>query len=70
MDTFAAVGEVPGATSHHVWLDGRGGTIIGETDDATAVYRNVLAYTDWMEFEITAALPVDQVVPEVMDYLG
>ena len=70
LDRFAAVGEAPGTTSHYVWADGRGGTILGETDDLTAVYRNLLEYAEWTEFDVQPVLPVDVAVTQVMDYAG
>lgn len=70
IETFATFGEAPGATTHLVWTDGRGGTVIGETDDIEAVYRNLLNYTDWMQFESHVALTADDAVAQVMDYLG
>jgi hypothetical protein len=70
METFASVGEAPGRTHHFVRVDGRGGTVIGETDDLDAVYRNVLSYSDWVEFDMSTVLAVDEAVAQVMDYLS
>jgi hypothetical protein len=53
-----------------VRLDGRGGTVIGETDDLAGLYRNVLAYSEWIEFDISGVLAVDDAVTQVMDYLA
>lgn len=70
METFGAVGTSPGTTAHFVRVDGRGGTVVGETDDVASVYRNLLTYTEWMEFEVSLVLPVDDAVPQVYDYLA
>jgi hypothetical protein len=70
METFGAVGEAPGRTQHLVRVDGRGGTVIGETDELDAVYRNVLSYGQWVEFDLAAVLAVDDAVTQVMDFLG
>lgn len=70
IDTFSAIGNAPGTTAHYVWTDGRGGTVIGDTDDLAAVYRNLLNYTEWIEFEQHGVLPVDTAVEQVIDYLG
>lgn len=70
METFGSVGEAPGRTQHLVRLDGRGGTVIGDTDDLDGMYRNVLAYSEWIEFDISAVLDVDDAVTQVMDYLA
>ena len=53
-----------------MWADGRGGTVIAETDDIAATYRNLLNYTEWMEFEHHPALSVEQAVAQAMDYAG
>ena len=70
METFGTVGEAPGRTEHLVRIDGRGGTVIGETDDLDGVYRNVLSYSEWVEFDLCAVLAVDDAVTQVMDYLA
>ena len=61
LDMFGAVGEAPGTTAHYVWADGGGGTIVGQRDDLTDIYRNLLNYTEWMDFEIRPVLGVGSV---------
>ena len=70
LDMFGAVGEAPGTIAHYVWADGRGGTLVGERDDLTDVYRNLLNYTEWMDFEIHPVLPVEEAVTQALDYAG
>jgi hypothetical protein len=70
LEAFSAIGNAPGTTAHYVWTDGRGGTIVGETGDLTATYRNLLNYTEWIEFDQRVALPVEEAVAQVMDYVG
>ena len=70
LDTFAAVGNAPGTIAHYVWTDGRGGTVIVDTDDVAATYRNLLNYTEWMEFDQRGASTVEQAVAQAMDYAG
>ena len=69
-EVFGTVGEAPGRTQHLVWIDGRGGTVLGETDDLDGVYRNVLSYSEWVEFDLSVVLAVDDAVVQVMDYLA
>lgn len=57
MDTYGKVGPAPGETANYVWTNGQGGTIIGETDDVAAIYRNLLNYGEWMEFDLKIVLP-------------
>jgi hypothetical protein len=70
LETFAAVGNAPGTIAHYVWADGRGGTVIADTDDLAATYRNVLNYTEWMEFDQRAALTVEEAVTQAADFAG
>lgn len=70
LELFQAVGEAPGATAHYVWTDGRGGTVIGESDDIEAMYRNLLNYTRFMEFDTKVVLPAERAVVHTLDFLG
>lgn len=70
LEVFAAVGNAPGTTAHYVWTDGRGGTVIGETDDLAGTYRNLLNYVEWIEFDQKVVLPVEQAVEQVLDHIG
>jgi hypothetical protein len=70
MEAFGAVGNAPGTTAHYVWADGRGGTVIGETDDVSGLYRNLLTYTEWIEFDLNVVLPVEDAVGQVFDFLA
>jgi hypothetical protein len=70
MKAFGSVGPGPGTTAHYVRVDDRGGTIIGETDDIEGVHRNLLNYGEWMQFDLEIVLPVEEAVPQVIDYLG
>ena len=62
---FAEVGNAPGVTDHMVYTDGTGGVVIGESDDITGLYRNVLAYSDLVTFDTHIALTAEEAVPEV-----
>lgn len=62
---FAEVGNAPGVTDHLVYTDGSGGVVIGETDDVKGLYRNVMAYGEFVEFESHVALTAEEAVPEV-----
>lgn len=70
MEAFAAAGNAPGTTQHFLWVDGSGGTTFGETDDLMSVYRNLLGYTEWIEFDLKPVLAVEEALPEVADYLS
>lgn len=62
---FAEVGNAPGVTDHLVYTDGSGGVVIGETDDIKGLYRNVMAYNEFVDFDTHLALTAEEAVPEV-----
>jgi hypothetical protein len=70
MSVFAEQGAGPGTTAHYVAADGSHGVVISETDDVEGGYRNILNYTQWVEYETTLVLKVEQAVPHIMDVLS
>lgn len=70
LDVFAKEGAGPGATAHYVDADGGAGVVISETDDIEGAYRNILNYTQWVEYDAKVMLSVEQALPHLMDSLG
>ena len=70
MGVFAKEGAGPGATAHYVAADGSHGLVISESDDVEAAYRNILNYTQWVEYDTKVMLTVEQAVPHIMDALA
>ncbi len=70
MSSFAEIGPGPGTTAHYVAADGSHGVVISENDDLAAAYRNILNYTQWIEFDTTAMLDIDEAVPHILDSLA
>jgi hypothetical protein len=69
LDVFAKEGEGPGTTAHYVAADGSHGVVISEAVDVAPAYRNILNYTQWIEYETKVMLTVEQAVPLLMDAL-
>jgi hypothetical protein len=69
MNTYGERGEMAGTVAHYSFPGG-GGVVIVENDDPTAVYETALTYTEWLDFDIKAAMKVDDAVPKIMEYLG
>jgi hypothetical protein len=67
LDMFAEVGNAPGTIAHYVATDGHHGIVITETDDPAEGYRNLLNYTQWIEFNTQVVLTVEEAVPLVID---
>jgi hypothetical protein len=67
---FAEFGNAPGTTAHYIRQDGTGGTVIGDTDDIAALYRNTLNYLEFVEFDSHVVLPAEDAVPLVAEFAG
>ncbi len=70
MGVFAKVGDAPGTTAHYVYADGGGGVVITESEDPTEGYRNLLNYSEWIEFDTKVVLRVEDAVPHILDTLA
>jgi len=70
MDEFGKRGAAPGEIAHYVRIDGSGGVTVSENDDATAMYEYVLAFAEFIEFEVTPVLKIDDAVGPILAYLG
>ncbi len=70
MGVFANVGVPDGTLSHYVAVDASHGVVTVDTDDVAGVYRNILNYTQWIEYEINVMLTVDDAVPHILDTLA
>ncbi|HEY2563663.1 MAG TPA: DUF3303 family protein, partial [Acidimicrobiales bacterium] len=60
----------PGEIAHYVLVDGSGGLIIEEADDLTEDFKRVLAYSEFLEIDITPVLKIDDAVGPLLDYVG
>jgi len=70
MGTFADKGVPSAVKAHYVSADGSQGLVISETDDLEEAYRNVLNYTEWIEYDTKPYLTIEQAVPLIMDYIA
>jgi hypothetical protein len=70
MDVFAKEGSGPGVTAHYVAADGSHDVVISKSDDPAEGYRNILNYTQWVEYDTRVMLTVEQAVPHIMDPLS
>ena len=70
MDTFAEHGTTDGTIAHYVFASGGGGVVIGESDDLGSGYRNILNYGEWVDYEMTPLLSIDDALPHIMDALS
>lgn len=70
MDEFGKRGAAPGETAHYVSADGSGGTILSEVSDIGPSYESLLTYTEYMEFDVTPVLKIDDAVGPLLTYVG
>jgi Domain of unknown function (DUF3303) len=69
MKVYGDRGEMAGTVAHYAFPGG-GGVVIVENDDPLAVYETALAYSEWLDFDIKAAVKVEDAVPKIVGYLG
>jgi hypothetical protein len=70
LEVFAKEGAGPGAGAHYVNADGGGGLVISDTDDVEGSYRNILNYTEWVEYDTQVMLTIEQALPQIQDALA
>ncbi len=70
MGVFAERGAGPGTIAHYVAADGSHGLVISDNDDVETAYRNILNYTEWVEYDTKVVLSIEQAVPHIMDSLA
>ena len=49
---------------------GDAGAVIADTDDVAGGYRNILNYTEWVEYDAKVMLTVEEAMPLIMEALG
>jgi hypothetical protein len=67
---FAERGPADGQIAHYVSVDGRGGLIISENDSVQDTYENTLHYQQWMDFNTTPVLTIDDAMPAIGKVFG
>ena len=70
MGVFADKGVVGTVKAHYIAADGSQAVLIHEADDLEKEYRNILNYSEWIEYDTKPYLTMEQAVPHIMDYIG
>jgi hypothetical protein len=70
MSVFANKGVPSTVRAHYVAADGSQGLVISEASDLEEAYRNLLNYSEWIEYDTKPFLTIEQAVPHIMDYIG
>jgi len=70
MDVFAQRGgKSPGEIAHYVRMDGSGGVVVSDNSDMLELYSYLLAFGEFMEFDIAPALTIDDAVGPILKEL-
>jgi len=70
MAVFAEQGAAPGEIAHYVDTDGGGGIVITEADGILSGYRKNPKYSEWLDFDSTIMVKVDDAVGPIMEALA
>jgi len=70
MGVFAEKGVPSTVRAHYVAADGSQGLVISEADDLEEAYRNLLNYSEWIEYDIKPYLTIERAVANIADYIG
>ena len=70
MGVFSDKGVPSTVKAHYVAADGSQGVVISEADDLEEAYRNILNYTEWIEYDTKPYLTIEQAVPHIIDYIS
>ena len=67
---FSEKGVPAGTTAHYVSADNSHGVVIHEADSAAEGYRNILNYTQWIEYHTHPVLTIEEALPHIVDAFG
>jgi hypothetical protein len=67
---FAKEGSGPGTLAHYIAADGSHGVVVSDTDDVVGTYRNILNYTQWVEYETSIMLSIEDALPSLAEVFG
>lgn len=69
LDLFAAQGAAPGTIAHYVAADNSCGFTVVESDDIASGYAATLAYAEYVEFDTTPVLTIEEALPHMLEAL-
>ena len=69
LDLFGQAGAAPGTVAHYVAADNSGGWTLVEADSLAEGYAAILKYEEFLEFDLTPVLTIDEAVPHLLEAL-
>jgi hypothetical protein len=70
MSVFGEVGTPPNTIAHYIFADSGGGVVITDGADTAELYRNILNYTQWIQYETVTLMSIDDAVPLIMEAIA
>jgi hypothetical protein len=70
MGVFAEKGVPSTVQAHYVAADGSHGVVISDADDLQEAYRNILNYSEWIEYDTKPYLTIEQALPHIADFIS
>ena len=67
LDLFGRVGAAPGTVAHYVAADNTAGWTITDQEDATSGYVATLQYSEYIEFDTTPVLTIEDALPHLLE---
>jgi hypothetical protein len=65
LELFQKHGAAPGTIAHYVSADASTGWTVIEADSAVEAYATILKYEEYMQFELTPILTIDEALETV-----
>jgi len=66
MELFAEHGTTSGTTGNYISADGTLGWLVGD-DDISEIFKNILVYVEYLEYEVRPVLPVEEAAPLLVE---
>lgn len=70
LEVFSKIGGPVGQVAHYISADNSFGVIISQSDDAAMSYRNILNYSQWVEYETHTVMHIDDAIPHLVEAFG
>jgi hypothetical protein len=67
LDLFGKVGAAPGTVAQYLAADNSAGWAITEAEDATSGYAATLQYSEYLEFDTTPILTIEDALPHLLE---
>jgi hypothetical protein len=67
LELFEKHGTAPGTIAHYVAADNSTGWTVIEAESPVEAYATILKYEEYIQFELTPILTIDEALPHLLD---